>query len=266
VKLTNILLISLLLTGTATVFAQDAQEDLARDAANPIANLISFPIQNNADYGLGPYNRTANVMNIQPVIPLAQGKWITRTIFPFAWVPDVTQETGTLSSGLSDILFTAFYVPGKGSTMWGVGPVLEFPTGGEIRGNQKWSAGLSGVLLAQPGPWTLGLLANNVWSFAGDSDAADVNKGLLQYFIVYQLGNGWYLNSAPILTVDWNASEGNKWKVPFGAGGGKLMFWGKLPANLQTQVYYYVESPQYGPEWQWRIQLQFFLPMPGGGN
>jgi len=82
---------------------------------------------------------------------------------------------------------------------------------------------------------------------------------------VYQLGNGWYLNSAPIINVDWNASEGNKWRVPFGAGGGKLMFWGKLPVNLQTQAYYYAETPEYGPEWQWRFQFQFFLPVPGSG-
>jgi hypothetical protein len=113
--------------------------------------------------------------------------------------------------------------------MWGVGPVLEFPTGGELRGSQKWSAGVSVVALAQPGDWTFGILANNVWSFAGDSDAQDVNKGLFQYFIVYQLGRGWYVNSAPIINIDWEADSGQKWKVPFGAGGGKLMSWGKLP-------------------------------------
>ena len=169
-----------------------------------------------------------------------------------------------LSTGLSDILFTAFYVPSSGSTMWGVGPVLSFPTGGEIRGSQKWSAGLSGVVLAQPGNWTIGALVNNYWSFAGDADAQEVNKGSFQYFIVYQLGHGWYLNSAPILSVDWNADQ-DKWKVPFGLGGGKMMFWGKLPVNLQSQAYYYVAGPDDGADWQLRIQMQFFLPMPGSG-
>jgi len=264
-KIAKFLLVILVLICAPAVYAQSTRDDMAKKAANPIANLMSIPMQNNADFGIGPYSRTSNVMNFQPVIPLAGGKVITRTIFPFAWIPDVTAETGTLSSGLSDILFTAFYVPGSGSTMLGIGPVLEFPTGGEIRGRQKYSAGLSAVVLAQPDPWTVGLLANNVWSYAGDADAADVNKGSLQYFIVYQLGNGWYLNSAPIISVDWNADEGNQWKVPVGAGGGKMMFWGKLPVNIQTQAYYYVESPEYGPEWQWRFQFQFFLPVPGSG-
>lgn len=239
-------------------------EALSQQAANPIANLMSFPFQNNADFGLGPYDRTANVLNFQPVIPLAGGRLITRTIFPIVWVPDLAAESGRISTGLSDIVLTAFFVPSSGGIMWGLGPVLEFPSGGELRGSQKWSAGISGVALAQPGDWTLGILFNNVWSFAGDSDAQDVNKGLLQYFIVYQLGSGWYVNSAPIMTVNWEADSGQKWKVPFGAGGGKLMSLGKLPVNLQSQAYYYAVAPDLGPDWQFRVQVQFFLPMPGG--
>jgi len=251
------------LVTSTPVEAQQSSDELAQAAANPIADLMSFPFQNNIDFGLGPNKRASNLLNIQPVIPLAGGRIITRTIFPFVWIPDVTAESGLVSSGLADIVFTAFYVPPSDGFMWGVGPVLEFPAGGEFRGSQKWSAGISGVALAQPGNWTLGLLANNVWSFAGDSAAVDVNKGLLQYFIVYQLGNGWYLNSAPINTVNWKADEGQKWKIPVGAGGGKLLFLGKLPVNLQSQAYYYVVKPDIGPDWQLRVQVQFLLPAPG---
>lgn len=243
--------------------AQQSSDELVQAASNPIADLMSFPFQNNTDFGLGPNNRAANVLNIQPVIPLAGGRIITRTIFPFVGIPDVTAESGLVSSGLADIVFTTFYVPPSDGFMWGGGPVLEFPTGGELRGSQKWSAGVSGIALAQPGNWTLGVLANNVWSFAGDSAAAPVNKGLLQYFVVYQLGNGWYLNSAPVNTVNWEADAGQKWKVPVGAGGGKLVFLGKLPVNIQSQAYYYVVKPDIGPDWQFRVQVQFLLPAPG---
>lgn len=246
-----------------TVTAQQSANDLAQQAANPIANLMSFPFQLNNDFGLGEYDRTANVLNIQPVIPLAKGKLITRTIFPIVWLPDLSAESGTYSSGLSDITFTAFYVPASGSVMWGVGPVLQFPSGGEERGTEKWSAGPSGVVLSQSKTWTLGLLANNVWSFAGSSDRADVNKGLAQYFIVRQFGNGWYVNSAPIITVNWNAGDGQKWIVPFGLGGGKLVFAGKLPINTQIGAFYNVVKPDIGPDWQFRAQVQVLLPVPG---
>lgn len=240
--------------------AQDSKEDLAQQAANPIANLMSFPFQNNTDFGFGPYDRTRNVLNIQPVIPLAGGKLITRTIFPIIWMPDMTAESGYLFKGLSDMTFTAFYVPSEGTTMWGVGPVLDIPTGGSNRGSKKWNIGPSLVVLGQSGSWTLGILANNVWSFAGDSDRPDVNRGFFQYFIVRQLGDGWYVNSAPILTFNWKAAEDQKWVVPFGLGAGRLIFVGKLPLNLQIGAYYNVVKPDIGPKWQFRFQAQVLLP------
>jgi hypothetical protein len=258
-------LVALALTCSTALEAQQSADELAQEAANPIADLVSVPFQLNNDFGLGQYNRTRNSLNIQPVIPLAGGKVVTRTIIPIVWLPDVTAESGTFTSGLSDILFTAFYVPASGSLMWGVGPVLELPTGGESRGSQKWSVGPSAVVLTQRGPWTLGVLANNVWSIAGDADRQSVNKGLLQYFIVRQLGDGWYVNSAPIITVNWKAGSGQRWVVPFGAGGGKLVFLSRLPVNIQSQVYYNVVKPDIGPDWQLRVQVQVLLPVPGSG-
>ena len=211
------LVLSALLPGAA---ASQSADELAEAAANPIANLISFPLQLNNDFGLGDFDRTRNVLNIQPVIPLAGGRVITRTILPLVWLPDATAESGTFSSGLSDIQLSAFYVPESSGLMWGAGPIVDIPTGGDERGAGKWSVGPSLVVLAQTEPWTLGLLVNNAWSIAGDDARADVNKGLAQYFIVRQLGDGWYVNSAPIITVDWKA-DSDGWIVPFGAGLGK---------------------------------------------
>lgn len=145
--------------------------------------------------------------------------------------------------------------------MWGFGPVFEFPTGGSMLGSQKWSIGPSLVLMAQPGEWTFGTLINNTWSYAGNSERDKVNHMLINMFVVRQLGDGWYVNSAPILTADWSADSGNKWVVPLGGGGGKvILLGGKLPLNLQTQMYYNVVHPDIGPKWQWRVQAQFLLP------
>ena len=129
------------------------------------------------------------------------------------------------------------------------------------RGTGKWSAGPSLVALVQPQDWTFGVLINNAWSFAGDDERANVNHMLLNLFIVKQLGDGWYVNSAPIITANWETDRENRWIVPLGAGGGKLvMVGGKLPLNLQTQLYYNVVRPDFGPEWQWRVQAQILLP------
>jgi hypothetical protein len=241
--------------------AQESAEDLSRQAANPLADLMSFPFQNNLNINYGEFDRNLNVLNIQPVLPFADGRIITRMIFPVLWIPDYSQESGMYTSGLGDISLTAFYAPPGAEITWGVGPVLEIPTGGEKRGTQKWGLGPSAVVLVQPGDWTLGALLNNVWSVAGEESRAAVNRMLLNLFVVYQLGEGWYVNSTPIITADWQAASGQQWTVPLGAGFGKLTFvGGKLPLNLQTQLYYNIVSPDFGPDWQWRVQAQVLLP------
>ena len=251
----------IIMLGAFSANAQESKEELSKAAANPLADLMSFPFQNNLNMNYGPHNRNVNVLNIQPVIPLFGGKFITRTIMPIVSIPDFSQESGMTSSGLGDIVLTGFYVPESKGLMWGFGPIFELPTGGSIRGSQKWSIGPSLVLMAQPGDWTIGVLINNAWSFAGDANRDDVNHMLVNAFIVRQLGGGWYVNSAPIITADWTAAPGDQWIVPLGGGGGKMMMLGgKLPLNLQSQLYYNVVRPDFGPEWQWRVQAQILLP------
>ncbi|NLR91635.1 neuromedin U [Flammeovirga agarivorans] len=258
-KIINLLLLSIIST---FAFGQDdSAEELSQQAANPIADLMSFPFQNNYNLNQGSHDRNVNVLNIQPVIPFANGKIVTRTIIPVVNVPDFQSESGKMTSGLSDIVFSAFYVPKSKNVIWGFGPVAELPTGGSTRGTEKWSFGPSFLALIQPGEWTFGFLANNVWSVAGNSERDDVNHMLLNLFIVRQLGKGWYVNSAPIITADWTAESDNQWIVPVGGGGGKLFFLGgKLPVNLQTQLYYNAIRPDFSAEWQWRVQAQILLP------
>jgi len=127
-------------------------------------------------------------------------------------------------------------------------------------GSGKWGAGPSAVLLTMNGPWVCGLLINNIWSFAGSPSRGDVNQMLMQYFINYNLPDGWYLSSAPIITANWEADSGNQWTVPIGGGGGKIIRIGKLPLNCSVQGFYNVEKPNNGPDWNLRLQVQFLLP------
>jgi len=175
--------------------------------------------------------------------------------------PDATSNSGG-EFGLGDINTTWFLSPSKpGKLIWGLGPILQFPTAtDDTLGTGKWAAGPSVVLLTMPGHWVLGVLASNIWSYAGDSKRDDVNQFLLQYFVNYNLPNGWYLTSAPINTANWEADNDNRWTIPLGGGGGKIIKFGKLPINAQTQAFYNVEHPDSGPEWQFRIQIQFLFP------
>jgi len=237
---------------------------LAQAAQNPIANMISLPLQNNTNFGVGPGDDTQNILNIQPVVPFElTPNWnlITRTIAPVIYQPELVPGTGS-EFGLGDINATLFFSPAEsGKLIWGLGPVFSFPTAsGDVLGTEKWSAGASLVALTIQGPWVVGGLVNNLWSFAGDDDRADVNQFLFQYFINYNMADGWYLSSAPIITANWEADSGNQWTIPFGGGVGKIFKIGKQPLNAQVQAFYNVEKPDNGPDWSLRLQLQFLFP------
>lgn len=245
------------------VFAQD-EEQLAKAAQNPVGDLISLPFQNNTSFGIGPNDRTLNVLNIQPVYPInMSSKWnlITRTIAPIITQPDIASESGS-TTGLGDINFTAFLSPAApGKWIWGAGPAILLPTATDDQlGSGKWGLGPSLVVLTMNGPWVYGVLVNNVWSVAGDKDRGDVNAFLLQYFINYNMADGWYVVSAPIITANWEAPSEGRWVVPFGGGAGKILRLGKLPLNAQVQAYYNVEKPEFGPDWSLRAQLQLMFP------
>jgi hypothetical protein len=262
-RLVVILFVITCLVGFPQLAWTQDESELAKQAQNPIADLINLPLQNNTNFKFGPEEKTQNILNIQPVIPVSLNeKWkmITRTIVPLIWQPAL-YPGGDRTFGLGDTTFTAFFSPkDSGKMLWGVGPVLLIPTAtDDVLGSKKWGLGPSVVFLTMPGNWVIGSLFSNVWSFAGSGDQ-DVNLFTWQYFINYNLPNGWYLSSAPIITANWEADSGDQWTVPFGGGLGKIFRIGKQPMNAQIQGFYNVEKPTYGADWTLRVQLQFLFP------
>jgi hypothetical protein len=242
--------------------AQD--EDLAKKTQNPVADLISLPFQNNINFKVGPDEKTQNILNIQPVWPVSlNNDWnlITRTIVPIISQPGVDALDIDRENGLGDTTFTAFLSPkNSGKLIWGAGPVILLPTATDDRlGSDKWGIGPSAVFLTMQGHWVIGSLFSNVWSFAGSGDD-NVNMFTWQYFINYNLPDGWYLTTSPIITANWEADSDNTWTVPFGGGGGKIFRIGKQPMNAQVQALYNVEKPEFGADWTLRLQLQFLFP------
>ncbi|WP_415408032.1 MATH domain-containing protein [Sulfurovum sp. CS9] len=238
-------------------------ESLAKTAQNPIASMISLPFQNNTNLNIGPNDETQNILNIQPVWPFEindDWNFITRTIVPVVSNPDVLTGEGRVD-GIGDTLFTGFLSPkDSGSITWGVGPAILMPTATkDVLGQDTWGAGISAVALAMPGNWVVGSLVSNIWSVGGGD--ADINLFTWQYFINYNLDDGWYLVSAPIITANWEADSDHRWKVPFGGGVGKIFRVGNQPINAQLSLYNNVITPDdYGPEWQVRAQFQFMFP------
>ncbi len=279
---------------TISIFAQDAPTPppanapaaaasaandtaaLAKATQNPVASLISVPLQNNDNFGIGPYNRTGNIFNIQPVIPMKLSDkvmLITRVIQPLVWQPYAAQPTGG-QAGLGDMNPTFFLSPANaGKLIYGAGPAFVIPTATSAQtGQGKFSLGPSVVALVQPGHWTVGVLINNVFSVAGSSNRPDVNQMLLQYFVNYNMKKGYYLTSGPIVTANWNArgtgdaasgddiTGGSVWVVPFGGGIGQIRRLGFQPINWTVQFYGNAVHPPGASPWSFKFQIALLYP------
>ena len=252
------------LLAAAPAHAELSAEELAKLAQNPVGNLISVPFQNNSNLNSGPDKRTQNILNIQPVIPISvSDEWniITRTIVPVISQP---LPDGERSNGIGDTVLTAFLSPAKpGKWIWGAGPVLQIPTNSNSDlGNRNWGLGPSVVVLHldKGDPWVYGVLANNIWSLSDSGTGGSYNNGLIQPFVNYNFPGGFYVTSAPIITVNWKADSNQRWTVPLGGGVGKIFHLGRLPVNTQLSAYYNVVTPDDGPNWQIRAQVQFMFP------
>lgn len=263
-------------------FAQiSVADELAKQSQNPLGTIISAPFENNFYTGIGPSDSNTYVLNMKPVYPVRIGDWnlINRFVVPAIYSqgqdipvpPDQEIDAGWAGLielaqgsefGLGDISYSAFFSPAKASKwIWGVGPAFILPTATEDRyASDKWSIGPTAVALSMPGNWVVGVLAQNVWSFAGSSSAADVNKFLFQYFVNYNLNAGWYLTSTPVITANWEASSGNQWTVPVGGGVGRLVKHGNLPVDYKLAAYKNVEKPQFGADWNIQFTVKLLFP------
>ena len=250
-----------LLAATTAGTAEDQQAKLAMELNNPVAALISIPLQSNWDFGIGPNDAYRYTLKVQPVIPIKVNEdWniISRTIIP---VIDAESPAPGIKdvSGLGSTTQSFFLSPEKKTAsglIWGAGPVFTIPTTtDDLLGSNQWGAGPTALVLKQQDGWTYGMLASQSWSFHGGNDA--FNGTFLQPFLSYttKKHTGYSLNTES--TYDWIT---NQWTVPINLGVSQLVKIGKLPVQFQLGGRWYAEAPDGGPDWGMRFTVTFLLP------
>jgi len=256
--------LSLSIIPMTAVFA-DESTDVAKKLANPIASMISLPIQYNYDSDIGKFDTgSKSFVNIQPVIPISlNDDWnvISRTILPVVWQDDIASGSGS-QSGLGNVTQSLFFspkLPTENGWVWGVGPVFLLPTAtDDLIGGDQWSAGPTGVALKQSGPWTYGGLFNHIWSFAEDKNAK-ISSTFMQPFLAYITPGAVTYSLNTESSYNWETEE---WAVPINVGVSKVMKWGNQLVSVGGGVRYWaVSDSDFTPEgWGARVTLTFIFP------
>ena len=167
------------------------------------------------------------------------------------------------ADGLGDTTYQAFFSPKESFGGWflGAGPQFQLPTNtDDVLGNERWGVGPAAVALIMPGNWVTGTLATQMWSFTNSGKDEKISQFLIQPFVNYNFDGGWYLNTSPVITSNWEAKSSQRWTVPVGGGIGRIMKLGKQPVNLRASFYYNAAHPDNAPEYNMQVTVTLLFP------
>lgn len=234
-------------------------EQVAEELANPLAPVTTLAGNVRAEMGNGPDDDTNYQLRLQPSFfrPLAdESALLVRTILPLR-----STRWPANADGLGDISFVPYYIPDTtSSTFVGYGGALIAPSASRDElGSGKWAAGPA-VIVAKTGrPVTWGGLVQHVWSFAGDSDRAEVNVTTVQPFFTYIMPGGWAANLTSEATYNWNIGSGNEWTVPLTVGVSRVVPLGSEFVNFGLAYVNYLEHPSGTASSELRLSATYVL-------
>lgn len=258
----KIFLFSILVFSKSSFSQDKSAQNVAKALANPVANIYSVPFQNNFQFGIGEQKGYKYLLNFQPVIPVSLGKninLINRAIFPFVFQNKVIGDGR--QNGMGDILYTAFFSPAKSKIVWGIGPALSVPTATDtLLGTKKLLLGPSVVILGQPGSWTIGFLANNLWSVAGSESRSEITSLFVQPFFSYNTLGGLGIGASSENSYDWRGKRLTSGLIALNLTQ-VFKFDAKQIASLQlSPLLFYSNKKINKPEWGARIGITLVFP------
>ena len=255
---TTLFFILLSLISLQVTFADDI-DDVSKQLANPVSDLKNLPLRYDYDKDVGPNYGTRNTLRIQPIFSMKlNDDWsvISRTVIPLMSQHDVIPDS--TQTGISDIQESLFFsTTMKSGAIVGFGPIFSIPSYDNDFSSKRWGAGPTALALVEPGNWTVGALANHVWSFAGpgvDGDEGYFSQSLIQPFAIYQLGKGWSVGLNSEMTYDWKKDE---LVVPLALQLSKVIKIGNSPLSLAIAPKYYVDPPEDAARWGIRGIITF---------
>ena len=241
-------------SGAVTVSAKPAVDsvDIAKKLANPIANMISVPLQYEFSRGVGRnQGGSEQTLLFQPVMPFDLGGgdiFIVRPIVAGAREVSVQTAPGQTFSGygIASVTLESFYAPNTNSSwIWGIGPYAQSPSGNSGKfGSQQTGAGVTAVVLNRDGPWTYGLLGYQSWNAGGNPTFGTQNNLYGQPFVAYTDKQAWTYTANMEALYNYDTHRTSN---PLYVGVSKLVVIDGVPFSFGAGPMYYVSNTPGGP-------------------
>lgn len=264
------ILLALIIVGASASAGINEQELTPEELAQreKLRHTVLLPFKYITDYGAD--NGELNMLQIRPLYTITTKNWnfINRPVIPVLDIngtvggrPELPGGGGGNARGLGDISYTiAAEAKELKPVSVAAGLAMIFPTASEdTLGSGKWSAGPALMILTRQDKWSALIQARQVWSFAGDSQRANVNNLAIEPIITYSLTEKWYLVTDPVITANWELDSGERWLVPLGGGTGYTFRAWKLPVDLRLEGYYNAVKSRNAPDWSLAATITFIF-------
>ena len=227
---------------------QSDANKLAQELANPVSNLWSLQFQfNNFQLTNDRWNYNLNFQPVMPVSLTSDLNLITRPVIQVYNSVPYTDSLGNeqRTTNFGDWTQLELLSPAhSGHWLLGAGPTFIFPTAGSVyTGQGKWQVGPAVVVAYMDKKFIAGLFPQQWWSYAGDPTRPNTSQMNLQPIFNLFFEGGWNFGYSGNILVDWEAPSNNRWTVPIGLGGGKVVKFGRLPVKISLAAQYMVTQP-----------------------
>ena len=243
--------------------SQTDLDSLAKDLTNPVADLITAPLEYNHYGKLGPNQQgTSQTLTFQPVIPQkisSDYNLIWRPNFTFT---HLTNVNGVTNADVAPFSVQTFFAPSNSTDLiWGIGPYAAAPTGSSgYFGSHQWGGGVSAVVLKQVDELTVGLLGVQSWSLGGSPNFGTTNNISGRPFVSYVTKNDWIYDADLTSLYNYDLRRTSNLAT---AGISKLMLIDDMPVSIGGGAGYYLSSAPGGPQ-GWMLKATVTFIFPGG--